>query len=241
MESVTAVLTKFRRTRWLFDRQLTAVQNQTYPVEKILVHDNRENNYGPWARFATALMATTDWIWVIDDDIHPNSAWLEKAMKANAVQPALRGPSGTILPAGVKEPMIDGYGEQNWLEIGAAKAFHNDEIAEDTQVDFVIQGYLFKREWLKWFWEKDFKDSSEWFYSEDQWLSWQCHKHGIPRYAQGWDRNDDRTRGTTGYFAEMGLKDERGLWAAGSWEYRNRYADHWRQLIKQGFKPINHA
>lgn len=239
--AVTVVLTKFKRLD-TFAEQERACVNQTWPISEILVCDNTHYNLGPWARFATALMAKTEWIWILDDDILPGKNWLKLAMEANlGGQLALRGPSGTYLPLQHELPRINPQGDQNWVEIGAAKMHTDEEVTENTQVDFVIQGYLLKREWLLWFWEKEFTDKSERFYAEDQWLAYQCAKRGIPAIVQGWQTDIPGTRGTNTAFSNMGVTDQKGLWATGSLEYRNKYAKHWQSLIAKGWQPIKHG
>ncbi len=243
---VTVILTKYKREDW-FNQQLNAIQNQTYPIEEILICDNTKEaeNYGPWRRFALALMANTEWVWILDDDQCPLPQHLEWAMKQQAIEPAVRGVSGTYLPKGVVSPKVNIEGIANWINIGGC-AIHSDlEIKEPTEVDFVIQSYLFKRDWLTIFWgERRFHEVKERFYGEDQWLSAQCRKIGIKAYIIGEDPNDPdaQSKGQTGVFDAIGQKDGNGLWASGSHEFKRNYAKHWRDLIiNHNFKPIKYG
>lgn len=130
---------------------------QSLPVQKILVLENGKNevsidgndlvtkvrsdeNLGVWARFSLALMAETEYIWILDDDFLPGSKWLENVMQTELqTGEALFGSRGLIFKS-----------KHNYLEYQEVGTHSPNKGA--AEVDIVGHNWIFKRKFLADFW-----------------------------------------------------------------------------------------
>ena len=155
--TVTAVLNVFRRQA-NFSDQLEAVKKQSHAVSEILVwcnsqfefDESRESNppvifarcsenLGVWARFAFALNAKSEFIWIIDDDTIPGILWLQNALDTFGLQPGVVGSRGLRFASTDSYLLYEEFGPQ---------------VPNDARqmVDLVGHNWIFPREWLSYFW-----------------------------------------------------------------------------------------
>ncbi len=152
-DSVSVVLNVFRRSA-NYEAQLAAIKAQTHPVSEILVWENgnesvpletasvharSSKNLGVWARFAFALNATSEFIWMIDDDSIPGPHWLQNALETHRMTGGLIGSRGLRFRTTDSYTLYDEFGPNN----------PNSEIVE---VDIVGHNWVFPRPWLGQFW-----------------------------------------------------------------------------------------
>lgn len=162
-DSVSVVLNVFKRSA-NYETQLAAIAAQTHPVTEILVWENgydsvdpsfanvharSSKNLGVWARFAFALNATSDFIWMIDDDSIPGPEWLASALDAHYQTGGLIGSRGLRFRTPDSYTLYDEFGPNN----------PNSDIVE---VDIVGHNWIFPKSWLAHFWslgDKRFKNA----------------------------------------------------------------------------------
>jgi hypothetical protein len=171
-DSVSVVLNVFKRSA-NYEAQLAAIAAQTHPVTEILVWENGHDsvdpssanvharsskNLGVWARFAFALNATSDFIWMIDDDSIPGPEWLASALDAHYQTGGLIGSRGLRFRTEDSYTLYDEFGPNN----------PNSDIVE---VDIVGHNWIFPRSWLTHFWSLGDKRFNDGLAGEDIHLS----------------------------------------------------------------------
>lgn len=185
--SVSVVMNVFRRG-YQFERQLEAVLSQSHQVSEILIWENghdtvtvgevaeqipvirvrSEKNLGVWARFSLGLAASSDFVWVIDDDVIPGSRWLENALETYSQRPCLVGSRGIKL-----------WSDNSYLlyeEVGP-----NAPNIRAEQVDFVGHNWILPTAWLGYFWHERANAFNSAFAGEDMHVSFAVQKHlGFP-------------------------------------------------------------
>jgi hypothetical protein len=147
------VLNVFRRSK-NFQSQVDAIEAQSVCVNEILVWENGEDsikdsridvharsssNLGVWARFTYALNASSDYVWVIDDDSIPGKRWLESAIHTQKLTGGLVGSRGLRFRTKSSYTLYDEFGP-------------NNPSSEIHEVDIVGHNWFFPREWLGAFW-----------------------------------------------------------------------------------------
>lgn len=152
-DTVSVVLNVFKRSA-NYEAQLAAINAQTHPVTEILVWENGNDsvppktasvharsskNLGVWARFAFALNATSDFVWMIDDDSTPGPEWLASALDAHYQTGGLIGSRGLRFRTTDSYTLYDEFGPNN----------PNSDIVE---VDIVGHNWIFPKSWLAHFW-----------------------------------------------------------------------------------------
>lgn len=178
--TVTVVMNVFKRPE-NFESQLAAIRRQTHPVNQVMVWINGDaelksevtknliigrcsENLGVWARFAFALTAKSDFVWLIDDDTIPGDHWLESALSSFQAQPGVIGSRGLRF-AGKESYLI-------YSEMGPSSA--NETIQE---VDIVGHNWIFPRTWLSIFWAEYSNAMPSEISGEDIHLSFSIKKH----------------------------------------------------------------
>ena len=106
---------------------------------RIDVHARSNSNLGVWARFAFALNASSQYIWVIDDDAIPGTRWLQNALHTHLSTGGLVGSRGLRFRTTSSYTLYDEFGP-------------NSPNPEASEVDIVGHNWLFPREWLGAFW-----------------------------------------------------------------------------------------
>ena len=115
MKTITVILNGFKRQHTLKE-QITALKNQTYPIEKIMYWNlkdpsfkpdykllEKENieyadtshDYGTWGRLSFAMNATTDFVCIMDDDVIPGPRYLENCINTYQKTPGVLGMMGS--------------------------------------------------------------------------------------------------------------------------------------------------
>jgi glycosyltransferase involved in cell wall biosynthesis len=178
--TVAVVLNVYKRGE-NFQNQLRAINNQTTKVDEVLVWENgndradlsnmediqlaRSNsNLGVWSRFAFALNASTDFIWLIDDDTIPGARWLENALETFRSHPGVIGSRGLRFRSRDAYLLYDEFGPN----------FPNDQVME---VDIVGHNWIVPRKWLGFFWAEYEGKFDSHLAGEDIHISFAVQKH----------------------------------------------------------------
>ncbi len=158
--SICAVLTLYKRPYTLIE-QLTAVQNQSVPPQKIIIWRNASpgvsmpsippelmknvtiidssENFGVWARFSVGLLVNTEFICVFDDDTIPGRRWFENCLNTQKTHPGLLGGIGIVFDEGTQYKGTR-YGWDGVCD-------------EPIEVDIVGHAWFFRQEWLSILWQ----------------------------------------------------------------------------------------
>lgn len=238
--SVSAVLNVFRRGA-NFRNQIQSIEEQSYPVGEILVWENGQDsvstidiknlvkarsnsNLGVWARFAFALNAKSDFVWIIDDDSIPGSHWLGNALDTFAIHP------GVIGSRGLKFRSRNAY--SIYEEFGP-----NKPNLEAVPVDIVGHNWIFPRDWLAYFWmELPNRYQSE-IAGEDIHLSFAIQKHlklgtFVPPHPPG----DKRKWGELSELSEFDGRDAAGI--SSDIESLKKFEKAFSHYTKLGFRVL---
>lgn len=232
---ITAVVTRFKRGKY-YNEQIGALYNQTLRPTEIIVCDNRKDNRGVWQRFADALLAKNEYIFIVDDDVIPGEFWLENCYNQILKEPALYPCTGVIFedPNVMGEIGHDGrmykvyqtkYGSE-----GSEMCTYN---TENKIVDYGIQSYFFKKDWLQYFWETPFDPSMK-FYGEDFNLAFKLQKYGIPTISPAVDPSNKKTWGNT----KPKYNFIEGLWPDNKNDQHRKTQKLYAHLRKNGFGII---
>ena len=178
--SITVILNCYRRPENL-EEQIASIKNQTVDVDQVWVwvnyHEDNDGvdfsqfdcdkvirndfNWKFYGRFAGALLSSSKYIAMFDDDTIPGSEWLENCLQTMKTSEGILGGAGVILDGS----KYTGHKRFGWSS-------QNEDIVE---VDLVGHAWFFKREWLKYLWmEKPFT----WDNGEDIQFSYCCQKYG---------------------------------------------------------------
>lgn len=158
MSSITVVLNGYKRAAY-FNQQLTAVTNQTYKPESIMLWQNKgdtfdqsltektihascNHNFGVWARFAYALNAKSEYVCIFDDDTIPGNRWFENCVETMKTHNGLLGTIGVVFHDNTYRY---GFHHRVGWDGGCDKT---------TEVDIVGHSWFFRREWLSYFWRE---------------------------------------------------------------------------------------
>lgn len=173
--SVTVVITVWKRD--YLQEQLEALLNQTVLPEQIwIIHyehhiDPRTvvDQYLPvfpsifiiqsdlnlkyFGRFSIAKHVSSEYVWLLDDDIIPGKSWLERSCKKCAELNAVISCTGRIIPQGDFLPEKGLNGEIQKYFIGDCyQPGTMNYCPADTLVDFACNSYFIKSQWLTDFW-----------------------------------------------------------------------------------------
>jgi hypothetical protein len=177
---VTVILNCYRRPEYL-QEQIDAIKNQTMKPKEIWiwVNDHKDNegvdfsslgvdrvfrndyNWKFYGRFAGALLASTDFIAMFDDDTIPGTHWLENCFSTFSSHEGILGGAGVIL----KDDKYFGHDRFGWSS-------QNNEVVE---VDLVGHAWFFKTEWLQYLWKER---PYMWDNGEDIQFSYLAQKYG---------------------------------------------------------------
>lgn len=201
MDTVTVVINVFKRGP-NFEKQLAAINSQSHPVHEVLVWENGHDssgsarsgtkrsrsdfNFGVWARFSYALNATSDFIWMIDDDTIPGVRFLESALET------FEANNGVIGSRGIRFRTKNSY--HLYDEVGTHK--RNDQT---EQVDLVGHNWIFPRAWLGVFWAEYERKFEGDLAGEDMHLSFAVQKHlGLGTFVPPHPANEPERWGEVG-------------------------------------------
>lgn len=179
-KQITTILNLYRRPNNL-PMQISSIKNQTIKSKEIWVWKNHHEdnsildlskldidkrfdndyNWKFYGRFAAAMLATTEYVAIFDDDTMPGSRWFENCLDTIEQVNGILGSAGVILKS---KRYIDhdrcGWPTQN---------------KQTTRVDLVGHAWFFKREWLKYLW---MESPATWDNGEDIHFSYLAQKYG---------------------------------------------------------------
>ncbi len=181
---ITVILSAFKRLHWL-PYQLAALRCQSVPPQQIwLWHNVRSeeplsrdlstqcdrlvvsnHDWSFFGRFSLALMAQTQYVAVIDDDIFPAPQWFESCIDTiEAGHDGILGGAGVILPP--KNYYRDGFRNVGW------NGEHHTDVQE---VDFVGHSWFMRSQHAHLMWRER---PYTWNNAEDMHLSCMAQLHG---------------------------------------------------------------
>ena len=196
---ITVILNAYRRP-YNLKMQIEAIRNQTVPPKEIWLwvnaHEDNEGfdfksldvdkvfhndfNWKFYGRFASALLADTEYIALYDDDTVPGSKWHQNCLDTMKTSEGILGTAGVILN-GNRYIQHDRCG---WPT-------HNHHV---TEVDLVGHGWFFKREWLRYLWQEK---PTTWDNGEDIQFAFMAKIHGgIPTYCPPHPSSDKELHGS---------------------------------------------
>jgi hypothetical protein len=144
---------------------------ETKPEAKVDLRIRSEKNLGVWARFSAALNASSDFIWMIDDDSIPGPNFLRSALATFAETPGVVGSRGVRFRSSRSYTLYDEFGPANPNET-------------PVRVDIVGHNWIFPRDWLAVFWQEYPSKFDHPLAGEDIHLSFAVQKHfGLGTYT----------------------------------------------------------
>ena len=181
---ITVILSAFRRLHWL-PEQLAALRRQSVPAQQIWIWHNARpdapsvqdlsdqcdrlvvsnHNWSFFGRFSVAVLAQTEYVAVIDDDIFPGSRWFENCLDTIAAgHDGILGGAGVILPP-------QNYYRPGFRNIG----WNGERHATAMEVDFVGHSWFMRSCHAQLMWrERPYSDRN----AEDMHLSCMAQVHG---------------------------------------------------------------
>lgn len=179
-ESITAILNLYRRPNNL-KTQIASIRKQTKQPKEVWVWKNHHQdnadvdlstfdldkrfdndyNWKFYGRFAAAMLATTEYVAIFDDDTIPGNKWFENCLDTIKDVNGILGSAGVIL----KSDKYINHDRCGWPT-------QNKKI---TRVDLVGHAWFFKREWLKYLW---MESPATWDNGEDIHFSYLAQKYG---------------------------------------------------------------
>lgn len=147
-------------------------------LSPIIEYQYNTGNLGYFGRFSIATLASSKYLYILDDDVIPSLCWLEICMSLCDKLNAIISSSGRIIPKNNFFPeLIANEHHINKYFVG-----DNDNSSlvnlcpENTYVDFGCNSWFLKTEWLHHFWS--IKPITM-LTGEDIHLSASCHRRGI--------------------------------------------------------------
>jgi hypothetical protein len=235
---ITVILNLYRRGENL-KSQIEHIRNQTVSPKEIWlwINDHEENdsfdlsevdvdrifdndhNWKFHGRFAAALLSSSEYVALFDDDTIPGSQWFENCLDVMKETPGILGGAGVIL----NDP--DTY--NNHERVGWPSC--NEEVVE---VDLVGHAWFLKRDWVQYLWrERHCLDNAE-----DIQLSYSAQKYGDLKTYCPPHPSDNKELHSSIYPWDLGLKkaasDNR------SEEFYSQRNVAIRNAIDNGWKPI---
>lgn len=236
--TVTVVLNVYKRSD-NFSSQLTALMNQTVPITEYLVWENGEEkapqipgitvarvskNLGVWARFAFALNAKSDYIWIIDDDAIPGRRFLENALKTHHETGGLVGSRGLRFRTTGSYALYDEFGP-------------NNPNARFEEVDIVGHNWVFPRNWLSAFWSLGHEAFGSERAGEDIHLSYAIQQVlGVGTFVAPHPNEERELWGEQAATEAIYGQDTNAI--SKNPESLRKFEDAYRHYIQLGFNPL---
>jgi hypothetical protein len=148
---ITVILTVYKRD--YIDEQIRAILAQTVVPHKIYIWQNEnhidleeyrvkygvsliraDDNFKFHGRFAFALLQTTEFVVIFDDDIIPGKKWLENCLRLCREKNCIVGANGRTF---IRDSEWTGY---------------ETRVPQDSKSHLVGHCWFFKKEWLKYMW-----------------------------------------------------------------------------------------
>jgi len=200
-EGITVILNAYRRP-YNLEKQLESIRNQTIKPREVWLwinyHEENKDfdfsslgfdkiihndyNWKFYGRFASALLADTEYVAIFDDDTIPGSKWFENCLDSMDQEEGIQGSAGIILKS-----------EDYYMK--HARCGWPTQNEDRTRVDLVGHAWFFKRDWLQFLWrEKPFT----WDNGEDIQFSYLAQKYGgINTFCPPHPSNDKELHGST--------------------------------------------
>lgn len=113
-------------------------------------HFHFSSNLKYFGRFSLANFAHSQYVWLLDDDIIPGKKWLEYSLDLIEKHNCLISCAGRIITKDNFRPEAKFHPDYHIGDCSGRKVYYNPK---DTPVDFGIQSYFIKKEWLRYFWQ----------------------------------------------------------------------------------------
>lgn len=148
-----------------------------FDVEKTF---NNNFNWKFYGRFASAMLAKTEYVAIFDDDTIPGNKWFENCLDTIQKVDGILGSAGVIL----NSSQYMNHERCGWPT-------ENKDI---TQVDLVGHAWFFRRDWLKYLW---MEKPATWDNGEDIHFSYLAQKYGnIQTYCPPHPASDKMLHGS---------------------------------------------
>ena len=239
--TVTAVLTAYRR-RSNLPLQLAAIENQSHPVNSVMIWENgpgdhievdspiktmiasSSTNLGVWSRFVFALNADSDFVWIIDDDTIPGTRWLENALTTFGKQPGLIGSRGLRFHSKQSYLLYDEFGP-------------NNPSSEAKQVDIVGHNWILPRDWLAFFFLEFPNKFPNNLAGEDIHLSYAIQKHlNLGTFVPPHPVDQQEVWGELEHLSKFSGRDQNAI--SSNRSSLKKFEDAFSHYIKLGFTPL---
>ena len=178
---ITVIINAFLKPE-LLERQIESFKNQTLKPKQIIVYQTKptkdfkvkeidgvdviysNTDFGINSRFAIVQLATTSYIYSVDDDIFPGNKWLEESYKLSKINNCIVSPYGVDYENGnyndlnSKRYGDDGernkipqkvdlgghgfFGRKDWFKVFFKEEPLDNKIADDVHFSVMLQKYL---------------------------------------------------------------------------------------------------
>jgi hypothetical protein len=110
-------------------------------------------NFKYFGRFMLPNFITTEYTIIIDDDVIPGHCWIENAIRASTTYNAVVGCVGRIIPeSALSDPNSCQLKAEYMIGDADLNKRNTTWCEKDTVVDYLCNSFLFKTEWIKYFW-----------------------------------------------------------------------------------------
>lgn len=167
---VTVILTVWKRDNLI--EQISAILNQNVRCKSIWIYHcknymstklakiifphisiiHSDVNFKYFGRFSIAQYVESKYIWIVDDDVIPSSNWLKYGIENCEKHKSIVSCTGRIIPFNNYFPEKLNNVEKYF--VGDRSTEHPfNYCLDNTKVDFGCNSWIFKTEWLKYFWQ----------------------------------------------------------------------------------------
>ena len=116
-------------------------------------HIRSDVNLKYFGRFSLAQYCTTGYVWILDDDVIPSACWLETSRRHCDRFDAIISSAGRIIPPRSLYPeRIRSRTHLMRFFVGDSSDRATNYCPEHTAVDFGCNSWLFRTDWLRFFW-----------------------------------------------------------------------------------------
>lgn len=116
----------------------------------VLIKSDKNLKY--FGRFSIAINVSTEFVWLVDDDIIPGSRWLENCVCKCDELDAIVSCTGRIIPKDEFQPENIDCENRRKCFVGDTAHQTINLCSVDTLVDYACNSYFFKTEWMKCYW-----------------------------------------------------------------------------------------
>lgn len=198
-----------------------------YP-DIVVIHSDKNLRY--FGRFSFSINITTQFAWLLDDDVIPGKLWLERCVGKSEKLNAIISCSGRIIPHNNFEPEKNGTINREEYFVGDMTYLFRNYCEKDTLVDYACNSYFFQTKWLKTYW-------SIWPATfdtgEDIHLSATCKNMlGIPTYVL-----EQRSTEDSGNLKKVYGHDDTATWRHANFvSLRKRVLEY--HILQKNWKPL---